>query len=155
MAGIRPAVLMSAVLGIAALVLTLDELSRVQPTYFSWPNAPGVGALVLLALFGAVAWLVRDTRPRRASNMWAKSALALTVSLPLAWYATNDIVWRKLRVVPDGDMPAGLVDRMNADVFQMQVAGLAVTAGVLACIVMTTKKPLGWKQRQRPNLESK
>lgn len=140
MVGARPAALMSAVLAAAALTLTLDELSRAQPVYFSWPNGPGVGALVLLALIGTTAWLVRDTRPWRRSNTWAKAALALVVSLPFGWYATMEIVHRKLRGLPDGDMPEGLVDRMNADVLQMHIAALVVTTAVLACIAMTARR---------------
>jgi hypothetical protein len=131
---------MSAVLASAALTLTLDELSRPQPVYFSWPNGPGVGMLVLLALIGSTVWLVRDTRYWRKSNAWAKSALALVVSIPLAWYATGEIVFRKLYGLPDGDMPEGLVARMNSDVFQMQLAALIVTVGVLACIAMTARQ---------------
>lgn len=140
MFGVRAASFICAVLATAALTLTLDELSRPQPIYFSWPNAPGVGILVLLALIGTAAWLVRDTRSRPNSNAWAKSALALTTSLPLAWYATMEIVWRKLRGVPDGDMPEGLVDRMNADVLQMQIAALIVTSAVLVCVTMTVRR---------------
>jgi hypothetical protein len=131
---------MSAILAMAALTLTLDELSRPQPVYFSWPNGPGVGMLVLLALIGTTAWLVRDTRSWPNSNAWAKSAFALVVSLPLGWYATMEIVGRKLVGLPDADMPEGLVERMNADVLQMHIAALIVTGAVLACIAMTTRQ---------------
>lgn len=140
MARVRPAVLMSAVLATAALTLPLDELSRPQPAYFSWPNGPGVDVLVLLALIVTIGWLVRDTRPQSGANAWAKSALALAASLPLAWIATERIVVRKLRGLPDGDMPDGLAERMNADVIQMQIAALIIAASVLFCIAMTTRQ---------------
>lgn len=126
-------------LATAVLALTLDELLRDQPAYFTWPNGPVVGAMALLALIAATVWLTRDSRP----NAWAKAALALAVSLPLGWMATSDIVLGKLRGLPDGDMPDGLLDRMNADVVQMQLAALYITLGALGCIVMNARQARG------------
>jgi hypothetical protein len=134
-----PPALVGAALAMGALALTLDELVRAQPVYFSWPNKPAVGALLLLALIAAMGWLIRDTRHRVAANAWAKAALALALSLPLGWIFTAGIVFRKFSGIPDGDMPDGVIDRMNADVFQMQIAALLVMSGVLVCIVMTTR----------------
>jgi hypothetical protein len=144
MARPRPAIIVSAILATAALALTIDEFARPQPPYFDWPGGGiGAGTLVLPALITATWWLVRDTRQQPSANVWAKSALALAISLPLAWIATAKIVFAKLRGIPDGDMPEGLVDRMNADVFQMQFAALLVTVGVLVCIAMADRRVTG------------
>jgi hypothetical protein len=140
MAKIRPAVLISAALATGALALTLDELLREQPAYFSWPNGSAVGVLVLAALIAATWWLVRDTRLQSGANAWAKSALALAISVPFGWIATERIAWGKLRALPDGDMPDGVVEAMNGDVLQMQLVALVVTATVLACIAMTARR---------------
>jgi hypothetical protein len=135
----RTAILMSATLATAALVLTLDELSRPRPVYFSWPDAPELDAITLLALVGATGWLVRATRTHASANTWAKSALALAASLPFGWIVSTEIVRRKLIGLPDADLPESLADRMVADVVQMQVAALLVTVATLACIAFAAQ----------------
>ena len=117
MTELRPALVMSALLAAAALVLTLDEFARPQPGHFSWPTGVELGAIVLLAMIAAIGWLVRDTPARSSARAWAKTALAL-----------------------DADLPEGLAERMNADVQQMQVAALLITISVLACLAMTARK---------------
>lgn len=138
MARAHSAAILGAVLAAMAVALTVDDFTR--PVDLSDLFLIGAGVLVLPALIAATWRLVVDTRQTSPANAWAKSALALAVSLPLAWIATSNIVWSKLIGVPDGDMPDGLVERMNADVLQMQAAALLVEVSVLACIAMAWRR---------------
>ncbi|MBX9745819.1 MAG: hypothetical protein K2X34_02890 [Hyphomonadaceae bacterium] len=96
--------------------------------------------LALLALIGSTSWMVRSTRLQPNANAWAKAALSLAVSLPLAWIATAQIVMGKLRGIPDGDMPTGLVEQMSSDVLQMQTVALLTTMLILGCVGVTARR---------------
>jgi formate hydrogenlyase subunit 3/multisubunit Na+/H+ antiporter MnhD subunit len=128
---------MTIVLSLCALALTTKAALLPEAGGINVPQAPHVGALTLLGLIGATVWLVRTSSGQLRAQAWAKAALTLSLTLPAIWLFRERSIIQELSGMPDADLPAGWLDRVNGDLHQTQLVALTVTVALIVCATVS------------------